>query len=186
MNLRKLLFIAGMLCAAGASAQNDITVKGDTLVLNNGMKYWLGEQVTLGAGSSGDKSFSFIYEPEIPYIKKRKPLDPGYFGQKGTVRKFQRDGAYKNTYSYNILVLEFSNQKKFWCDVKGALANNEILADGNAGGQGGSRDEKLARLKKLYDSGTITKEEYETLKSKIMNDRVNTPSKTGDKGPVVF
>jgi hypothetical protein len=102
-------------------------VKGDTLILPNGARFWLGEEVTLGTGSAPDRSFAFIYTPEIMYLKKRQPLNPSYYGQKAIVKKFQRDGLYKKSYSYNILVLTFGDNKKYWCDVQAALDNKEII-----------------------------------------------------------
>src|ERR1700712_230403 len=104
MLAKNIMFLAFLFTVLKATAQKDIVLKGDTLVMPNGSKFWLGEQVTLGNGSSPDKSFSFIYTPELYFIKKRQPLSAGFYNQQATIKKFERDGNYKKSYSYNILV----------------------------------------------------------------------------------
>jgi len=177
-----------LLCAitiAKARAQQ-ITVKGDTLILSNGSKFWLNQEVTLGNGSAPDKTFNFIYEPEILYLKKRKPLSAGYYAKKAVIKKFQRDGPYKKSYSYNIIVLDFGDSKKFWCDVQGALDNFELVAPSPLPAPSDGKDAKLARLKKLYDSGDITKDEYETLKARILNSKETPTDKKNAPKPIIY
>jgi hypothetical protein len=189
--VHKKIFIAAvcLVWAFGASAQNSIIVKGDTIILSNGAKYWLGEEITLGAGSSPDKAFSYIYDPIIHRIAKKKGLlSADYAGRKATIKKFQRDGAYKGGYSYNILVLDLGGPMRFWCDVQGALDNNEILSPVK-NKPDTSKEAKLLHLKKLLDAGEISQEEYETLKSKIVENKGtnnnDVPNKKTNK-PVVY
>jgi hypothetical protein len=167
---KKILIIVCLFMAVKASAQTDIVVRGDTIILANGAKFWLGEQVTLTTGSNPDKTFNFIYAPEVLRLIKKKPLAADYAGRHATIKKFQRDGAYKDKYSYNILVLDFGDPRRFWCDVQGALDNSEIV-NTSPGAKSNAKDAKLAHLKKLLDSGEITQEEYETLKNKIVNNK---------------
>jgi hypothetical protein len=189
MLLKKILIVACLFITIKASAQINIINRGDTIILANGAKFWLGEQVTLTSGSNPDKSFSFIYLPEVLHLIKKKSLPPDYAGKQATVRKFQKDGVYKGTYAYNILVLDFGDRdpRKYWCDVQGALDNNEIV-NTFSGTKGNDKDAKLAHLKKLLDSGEITQEEYETLKNKILNgkDNDNNNTKKDSSKPVVF
>jgi hypothetical protein len=188
MLLKKILIVACLFIAVKASAQTNIIARGDTIILPNGAKFWLGEQITLTSGSNPDKSFSFIYLPEVLHLIKKKSLPPDYAGKQATIRKFQKDGIYKGTYAYNILVLDFGDRdpRKYWCDVQGALDNNEIV-NTFSGAKVNDKDAKLAHLKKLLDSGEITQEEYETLKNKIVNgkDNDNNTKKDSSK-PVVF
>jgi len=187
MRINRILIIAAIFITFKAAAQDQIIAKGDTLVLPNGSKFWMNEQVTLGSGSSPDRTFNFIYMPEMLRIVKKKPADANYSGQVATVKKFQRDGAYKNSYSYNILVLEFSDRRRYWCDIEGAVSANEIIDPNRKTGGAESKETRLARLQKLYDSGQITRDEYETLKSKIVNEKDPNPNKQkpGD-APAVF
>ena len=108
MLLKKILIVACLFITIKASAQINIINRGDTIILANGAKFWLGEQVTLTSGSNPDKSFSFIYLPEVLHLIKKKSLPPDYAGKQATVRKFQKDGVYKGTYAYNILVLDLA------------------------------------------------------------------------------
>ena len=58
-----MLIVVGLIITVKATAQTTITVKGDTLLLPNGLKFWLGKEVILSSGSLPDKSFNFIYQP---------------------------------------------------------------------------------------------------------------------------
>ncbi len=162
MLLKKILIVTFLFIAVKTSAQTNIITRGDTIILANGAKYWLGEQITLTNGSNPDQSFSFIYKPEVLHLIKKKSLPPDYAGKQATIKKFQKDGVYKGTYAYNILVLDFGDRDpiKYWCDVQGALDNNEIV-NTFSGTQGNDKAAKLAHLKKLLDSGKITPEEYQ-------------------------
>ncbi len=120
-------------------------------------------------------------------LVKMKPADAKYAGQTAIVKKFQRDGAYKNGYSYNILVLEFNDRRRYWCDIEGAVNANEIIDPNKKAGQPESKEVRLARLQKLYDSGQITKDEFETLKNKILGEKDTNPStKKPSDSPVVY
>src|ERR1700727_1824041 len=111
MRINRIVIIAALFITFRAAAQDQIVARGDTLVLPNGSKFWMNEQVTLGSGSMPDRSFNFIYLPEMLRLVKKKPADANYSGQMATVKKFQRDGAYKDSYSYNILLLECSDRR---------------------------------------------------------------------------
>lgn len=187
--LKKIFIAACLFIAFKAAAQNQIVVRGDTLVLPSGSKFWLGEQITLKSGSLPNGTFNYIYYPIPLDIAKGKPLKAFYSGRTATIEKFEKDKSYKNSYSYNILVINFGDRKKFWCDVLGALSSNEITDPNGGAAKGGpadSREARLAKLKKAYDDGDITKEDYESLKAKIMNEKDSSaPAKKND-GPVVF
>jgi hypothetical protein len=121
-----IIGIGLVIAAATATAQTDIALKGDTLILPSGAKFWLNQEVTLGTGTAPDKSFNFIYEPGLYGVLKRKPLSASYYNKKAVIRKFEKDANYKHSYAYNIIVLDFGDKHKYWCDVRGALDNNEL------------------------------------------------------------
>jgi len=183
MPVKKMLVLVCLFIAVKATAQTSITVKGDTLVLPNGLKFWLGKEVELSSGSLPDRSFAFIYQPELLYLKKKKPLNAGYAGQKATIKKFQRDGIYKGGYAYNIIVLAFAGGKTFWCDVQNALNSNEIT--GNRTELETSKEARLLKLKKLLDDGDISMDEYKTLKNKLTGNDAHV-NKTKSNTPIVF
>jgi hypothetical protein len=132
---KKILYIGFSLASGSCFAQsNNIIVKGDTLILDNGSKFWIGEEVTLGTGLAPDKSFVYIYESPVALknillsSKKRKSIPIMYAGHAGMIKKFEKDGLHKKDYVYNIIVLQFVDGKQYWCDVQNALTNNEILS----------------------------------------------------------
>src|ERR1700743_1445104 len=129
MLFRKILVVVCLFVAANASAQTDIVVNGDTMTLPNGAKFVIGQQITLGPGTNADKSYLFIYQPELLKITKKKYLDANNVGRVVTIKKFQRDGEYKGGYSYNILVLDMGGMRNYWCDIKYALRNGEVVGD---------------------------------------------------------
>jgi hypothetical protein len=187
MRIDRILITACVLFTMKAAAQDQIIARGDTLVLPNGSKFWMNEQVTLGSGSLPDRTFNYVYLPEMLRLMKKRPADANYSGQTGTVKKFQRDGAYKDSYSYNILVLEFSDRRRYWCDIQGAVSANEIIDPNKKGGGAESKEARIARLQKLFDSGQINKDEYETLKNKILNEKdPNANNKKPGDAPAVF
>ncbi len=138
---------------------------GDTLVVNNDAKFWLNEELIFGSGTMPDKSYSYIYEAPTGFQKivadhKRKLLPPVYKGSKSRIIKFEKAlGHNKKEFDYTILVLEMPNGNKYWCEVRNAYANHEIVsnASGNNGAQlskndskddaGGAEDKKAASKK---------------------------------------
>ena len=114
-------------------AQHNITLKGDTLILNNQAKFWINEEVSFGSGTMPDKTYSYIYEApnslqKLVNNRKRKLLSPGYKGYKSKIVKFEKEiGHNSKDYDYNILVLEMPDGRRYWCDVVNAFSNHEIL-----------------------------------------------------------
>jgi len=115
---------------------------GDTLVLDNDAKFWLNEELIFGSGTMADKSYSYIYEAPNSFQKivadhKRKLLPSVYKGSKSRIIKFEKAlGHNKKGFDYTILVLEMPNGAKYWCDVRNAYTNREIVSNssGNNGG----------------------------------------------------
>jgi len=128
------LFISSVciLFATNLFAQHN-TLNGDTLILNNQAKFWINEEVIFGSGTMPDRSYTYIYEAPNSLQKlvnnhKRKLLSPAYRGFKSKIVKFEREvGHNKKGYDYTILVLELPNGTKYWCDVKNAYSNHEIV-----------------------------------------------------------
>ena len=127
MQLKRILMLGLLFCALRVYAQTNILLKGDTLILPDGAKFWKGEEVTLGDGSMPDRSFMYIYTPEILHMTKKKPLASIFSSRKAIIKNFKKDGEYKHGYSYNILVLDFGDIRHYWCDVAGAVANKELI-----------------------------------------------------------
>jgi len=114
---------------------------GDTLVLDNDARFWLNEELIFGSGTMADKSYSYIYEAPNSFQKivadhKRKLLPSVYKGSKSRIIKFEKAlGHNKKAFDYTILVLEMPNGTRYWCDVRNAYTNHEIVS--NASGNNG-------------------------------------------------
>jgi len=133
-SLLKLLMIAVYISAViHVSAQNNIILKGDTLILNNNAKFWINEEVMFGSGTMPDKTYSYIYEApnslqKLISDRRKKLLSPGYKGYKCKIIKFEKEiGRNRKNYNYSIIVLEMPDGKRYWCDVANAFSNYEIL-----------------------------------------------------------
>lgn len=203
--LRIFISSGYILPAMNVSAQHNITLKGDTLILNNQEKFWISEEISFGSGTMPDKTYSYIYEEpnglqKLINNRRRKLLSPGYKGYKSKIVKFEKEiGHNSKEYDYSILVLEMPDGKKYWCDVVNAFSNHEILlktTENNAAVVTKDVENKnsdnvtaeLARLKKLLDSGAISQNEYDLQKKKLLNSQKSASAskhpKTSTSKPV--
>ena len=130
--IRLFISSACILFATNLFAQHTM-LNGDTLILSKDAKFWLNEELIFGSGTMPDRSYTYIYEAPNSLQKlvnnhKRKLLSPGYRGFKSKIVKFEKEiGHNKKGYDYTILVLEMPNGTKYWCDVKNAYTNHEIV-----------------------------------------------------------
>lgn len=139
MSRMKLFILKTLICSSvsffffNASAQNNISLRGDTLILNNNAEFWINEEITFGVGTMPNKDYSYIYAAPNDLQKlisnhKRKLLTPGFEGFKARIVKFEKEiGHNKKDYSYDVLVLETPNGNRYWCNVANAYASNEIV-----------------------------------------------------------
>ncbi|HEY4198036.1 MAG TPA: hypothetical protein VGM63_20995, partial [Mucilaginibacter sp.] len=132
MLFKKILLLGCLFVTVEASAQTNIILKGDTLILPNGAKFWKGEEVTLGDGSAPDRSFLYVYQPEVLHLTKKKPAASIFSTRRAIIKKFQKDGEYKHSYSYNIIVLDFGDIRNYWCDVQNAVDSKELVTVSNS------------------------------------------------------
>jgi len=113
----------------------------DTLILNDGIKFWINEEVIFGSGTMPDRTYTYVYEAPNSLQKlvnnhKRKLLSPGFKGYKSKIIKFEKEiGHNKKGYDYTILVLEMPDGAKYWCDAKNAFSNHEIVLKTSGGAQ---------------------------------------------------
>src|SRR5579862_829733 len=132
--VRRMPALLSLVVACHVQSQTSIVVKGDTLIMESGAKCWIGEELTLGKGSAIDNSFVYVYESPLAFKnvlnrkKKPAPIPTLYAGHTCMVKKFGKDANYKNSYSFNILVLQFIDGKTYWCDVDNALKANELAS----------------------------------------------------------
>ncbi len=156
-----------------AQESPDGKIVKDTLFLSSGAKFVIGDQVKLGYGSNPRHDFQFI--TLSPWsIAGPLPLGSAWNGHTVTVKDFKLEGTKRQGKKF-YLVMKGGNLSLYWADITAAVEMKEIIVTGVndrsttavASTQLSLADE-LAKLKKLYADSTITKEEYEAGKKKLL------------------
>ena len=128
-----LVSCLGIILPVTSFAQSSVVMNGDTMIVNNDAKFWLDRIIYFGDGTMPDKTYSYIYEAPNPLQKlinnhRKKLLGPGFRGFKCKVVKFEKEIGHDKKYDrYTVLVLEFPNGQRFWCDIVNAYSSNEIV-----------------------------------------------------------
>jgi hypothetical protein len=148
-------------------------ISGDTLILNTGARFVKGEKIRLGYGANGAKGFEFIYLSPMSIAGPLK-LTSNWANTTMVIKRFELHGTKRLGKKFYI-ILGGGNLSPYWCDIVAAIEQREIFAPGindkvgtSAITQSSVTDE-LKKLKDLYDSGALTKEEYEAAKKKILD-----------------
>ena len=137
---------------------------------SNGITYHIGDTVCLGRGTKPDGSFLYLEDHGIiPNPRSVRNL-PKEFANVGAViksmRKMTINGVDKYMFSINpggpIRYQVFIEDAIAACEVKpcASTENTKPVA---------SVADEIKKLKELYDSGAITKAEYDTQKKKLLN-----------------
>ncbi len=157
-------------------------IEWDTLVSTTGFRFIVGEDIKLGTGTMPNGDFKYItISTRSIFVKTDGTADPvprKWSGHTMRIKKLRREGTKKRGYTYYI-VLGGGNIANYECDVDNAIATGEIVVPDEykpkqkplvveVKGAGVSIADELEKLKKLFDSGTITKEEYEAAKKKLL------------------
>jgi len=175
------------------SQDNDSTlpkIVKDTLFTTSGYKIVVGQDINLGTGSTPDGDFKFIRRNSTgfgtmmvmtdnnSYNKSQLSLPRNMAGHKGKVVKIVTRGNKKIGKTYEPLVTFGSG--RYEIDVDNAIATGEIVVPDEFKPkpkttttvvevkQQVSVADELTKLKKLYDDGVLTKDEYEAQKKKLL------------------
>lgn len=143
----------------------------------NGISFQEGDILMLGTGSNDNGDFSYIYQPAnyLAGVEERK-LPSMYSNTEMEVKHF-KEYKHKRVSPKVYAVVNFGGFN-YAVDIKGALEygelvglNGERFANSKKSPSGKPTDKigKLNDLKKLLDDGAITQQEYEKLKSDILN-----------------
>lgn len=163
----------------------------DTLFTASGYKIAVGQEINIGTGSTPDGDFKFIRRNSTgfgtmmattdnnAYNKSQLSLPRNMDGHKGKVVKIVARGNNKIGITYQPLITFGSG--RYEIDVDNAIASGEIIVPDefkpkpkNAATvvemkQQLSVADELTKLKKLYDDGILTKEEYDAQKKKLLD-----------------
>lgn len=132
-----------------------------------------GDSIRLGKGSNTDGTFRYVSGPEflkgITYTDKEgKQTHP----ETGIDKRYNYSG-YVVYRIFNDGTLHTRKGARLVINIEPAIKAGELLQKREKEttimiNQGSAADE-LAKLKKLYDDGVLTKDEYEAQKKKILN-----------------
>ena len=162
----------------------------DTLFTTSGYKIVVGQDINLGTGSTPDGDFKFIRRNSSgfgtmmvmtdnnSYNKSQLSLPRNMAGHKRKVVKIVTRGNKKIGKTYEPLITFGSG--RYEIDVDNAIASGEIVVPDEFKPkpkvtttvvevkQQVSVADELIKLKKLFDDGVLTKEEYEAQKKKLL------------------
>ena len=180
------MFFAALLSAYTCTAQTNYATRQEAEeALKEGYKTpsgWVikkGDKLLLGPGSTGDKKFAFVYEaPGLTLNTSRTPLPASYSNKNVTVKYVLASGT-KKTGFIPVVVVGVGLLTNYNVDIDNAIEAGEVVvpkefkkgatAGAAAPAPASSLADELKKLKDLLDSGAITKQEYETMKKKLIS-----------------
>ena len=154
----------------------------DTLVANNGMKFYSGAKIKLGVGSTDDGNFKFIrinsgsffsyYGDDSQKVNSANSLPRDQSGYNVTIKRVENRGNNKKGFvKYAVFTSGIVNYE---IDIENAISSGEIESIKNNTSEkvtvnNFSVADELIKLKKLLDDGVINKEEFDKQKEKLLN-----------------
>jgi hypothetical protein len=155
---------------------------GDTLVYKPGLYFIKGEKVKMGTGGMPDGDFKYIrrsatslfqYSSTTGYqglANSANSLPRTSSGLEFKIVRIDKRGSKKNGYIYYPIINV--GAIRFEIDVENAIKAGEIVVPDEfkpkSNQPQNSIADELKKLKELYDSGGLTKEEYENAKKKLL------------------
>ncbi|MES2379066.1 MAG: SHOCT domain-containing protein [Bacteroidota bacterium] len=139
---------------------------------SNGVTYHVGDTVRLGRGTKPDGSFLYLEDHGlIPNPRSTRTLPKEFANASATVksiRKMKINGVDKYMFSVNpggpMRYTVFIDDAIEACEIKPCKT-----ADSAASAATSSVADEIKKLKALYDSGAITKAEYDAQKKKLLS-----------------
>lgn len=163
-----------------AHAQNDLPkVVNDTLFTTCGFKIVVGTDIKLGAGTLPNGDFKYVAISASSWANimdasmSRSGIGRRYAGHLVRVKKFRKDGNKKRGFVYNLIV-GGGNIANYDVDIESAIASGEVVVPDEfkprlvGSAVQSTPSDELKKLKDLYDSGALTKDEYDSAKKKVL------------------
>jgi hypothetical protein len=159
-------------------------ISGDTLIYKPGLLFIKGERIKMGTGAMPDGDFKFVrrsatslfqYNSTTGYqglANSANSLPRTASGLEYKIVRIDKRGSKKNGYVYYPIINV--GAIRFEIDVENAIKVGEIVVPDAYkpvlnSTQQVSIPDQLKKLKELYDSGGLTKEEYEAAKKKLLD-----------------
>lgn len=161
---------------------------GDTLITNVGFKIVENQELTIGTGGMPDGDFKFIRISSTSMFQytsnngnntgknQANALTRSASGKHYKVVRIDKRGSKKRGYSFYPIINVGAT--RYEVDIDNAVASGEIKVPDQflpkkespvvVVKQEISVADELTKLKKLYDDGVLTKEEYDAQKKKLL------------------
>ncbi len=183
-----LLILMPALCRA----QDQVTISKDTLInkelaiiLSNDSIVKQGTMLKTGRGSLPNGNFKYIHTSASSWVAVMSatqndpsagvtPLNRRYGGLLLNVKSVKKEGNKKRGFKY-ILKVGGGNIVNYEVEIEDAISTGEIIehspqqqASATSPSPTTTPADELKKLKDLFDSGAITKDEYDSAKKKIL------------------
>lgn len=185
--LKKTLFLFFFPLLSQAQDSTNSKMQGDTLISATGFKVYKGQQIKVGSGTMPDGDFKYIRIAATSMFQ--------YQGtNKSAVNSANSLPARSGGLQYKVVRIdEYGNKKRgyvqypiinvgavrYQIDLDNAIASGELDVPEEFRPKAKalvvevkqplSKADELIKLKKLYDDGVLTKEEFEAEKKKILD-----------------
>jgi hypothetical protein len=141
-----------------------------------------GDTLYLGTGTDRRGDFVYIYQPPNIWAGVAEQSLSRTYSNKYAIVKFFKVQHDKRTGDKTVAVVNPFGGLNFIADLEGAITNQEIIAINQRSllkkkephvivvqQQSQSLADELVKLKKLYDDGTLSKEEYDAAEKKLID-----------------
>lgn len=187
--MKQKLIIIALFIAGICTAQNEIKFENDTLTTSTNYKVYEGLNLKIGTGSMTDGDFKFIrtnansmmnYSSSTGYkglANQANSFSRSNSGLNFKVKKIMQRGNKKNGFVFYAKI--GSALMNYEVDIENAIKSRELIVPEEFMPKSKnqiqvisveSKYDKLKKLKELKDSDILSEEEYQTEKTKIMNE----------------
>jgi hypothetical protein len=164
-------------------------VQKNGYVTNSGFTVKAGDELILGKGTLPNKFFAFIYQSPVGYFTEtsldasnRKSLISTFAGKKVKVKRLQSYGTRRTGFNV-VAVVGAGDIVNYWIELDQAIDAGEIVVPEPYASKldinkknapvviqqnSVSVADEIKKLKDLYDSGVLTKDEYDKEKKKLL------------------
>jgi hypothetical protein len=172
----------------GGELSNYVQTNG--YITNVGYTVKPGDELMLGKGTLPNKFFAFIYQSPMGYFSEttvdastRKSLISTFARKKVKVKRLQSYGTKRTGYNV-VAVVGAGDIVNYWVELDQAIEAGEVVVPDPYASKLDinkknapvviqqntvSVADEIKKLKELYDSGVLTKEEYESQKKKLLD-----------------
>ncbi|UJH90909.1 SHOCT domain-containing protein [Antarcticibacterium sp. 1MA-6-2] len=177
--MKKITFLLLALLTLNAVQAQKKVEKLDEFTASNGITYKVGDEIKLGRGSDTDGRFVYVNmggwgtvlaaTSDANYNAEQNRLGAANSGLIVTIKKIKKydQKRYKGVY----FTVGGGNITNYVIDIENAIATCEVencKDNENIAQSSTDKYDQLEKIKKLFDNGVLSKEEYEAEKKKVL------------------